>query len=73
MDRFRIKFWNGKYYCQVVFPDGVAREFKSDVDLTFTEWKAIAVAAWEEHQNPEPEPGECQCPKCRATFVCENR
>lgn len=73
VDRFNIKFWNGYYYCNVTFPDGFKQELKSQDDLTYTQWQGKIKEAWEIHQNPDPEPDECKCPKCKANFVCENR
>lgn len=73
VDKFDLRFWNGFYYCKVQFPDGSKQELKSKEDLTFGKWKEKAEKTWEDSQNPEPEPDECQCPKCNAVFVCENR
>lgn len=72
MDEFIIKFWNGQYYCKIRFPDGTKQELKSKDDLTYTQWQEKIKAAWETHQNPDPEPDECKCPECKKTFVCEN-
>jgi len=71
-DRFSVKFWNGFYYCNVVFPDRTKQELKSKDDLKYRQWQEKITAAWEAHQNPKPEQDECQCPKCKANFVCEN-
>ena len=72
MDEFTVKLWNGKYYCKGKFPNGNKFELKSDTDLLYEQWKKKVDKAWEDSQNPEPEPDECQCPKCKETFVCEN-
>ena len=73
VDKFEVKFWNGFYYCSVRFPDGTSQELKTADDLTYTKWQEKIKAAWEIHIEPVPEKDECQCPKCKATFVCENR
>jgi hypothetical protein len=73
MDEFGIKFWNGKFWCRGKFPNGKGFELKSDTDLLYEQWKEKVEKAWEEAQNPEPEPDECKCPECKKTFVCENR
>jgi len=73
VDKFEVKFWNGNYYCKVQFPDGTKQELKSKDDMTYGKWQEKIKVAWEVHNEPEPEPDECQCPKCKATFVCENR
>jgi hypothetical protein len=73
VDRFNVKFWNDVYYCKVQMPNGQVVELKSRDDLTYRQWQEKISEAWDSIQNPEPEPNECQCPKCRATFVCENR
>lgn len=72
-DKLKLRFWNGKYYCKVSFPDGSTRELKSVIDLTFTQWVSKAQVAWDEYQIPKPKSGECQCPECNQTFVCPNR
>lgn len=73
VDKFGVRFWNGFYYCKVIFPDGVSQELKTADDQTYTQWQVKIKASWEEHIKPTPEPGECACPKCKDTFVCENR
>ena len=73
VDKFQVKFWNGYYYCKVQSPDGTSQELKTADDLTYTKWQEMIKAAWEEHIKPTPKPDECACPKCNATFVCENR
>jgi hypothetical protein len=73
VDKFQVKFWNGSYYCKVMMPNGQSVELKSGDDLTYTQWQEKIQAAWDDIQNPEPTPEECQCPKCKANFVCENR
>ena len=73
MDKFEIKLWNGSYLAKVKFPDGTTQELKSKDDLTYTQWQVLIDKAWEEKQKPIPEPDECACPKCNATFVCETR
>jgi len=73
VDSFGVKLWNGYYYCEVKFPDGTKTELKSKDDLTYSQWQGLIKKAWEVHIEPVPEPDECVCPKCKATFVCENR
>ncbi len=73
VDKFESKFWNGSYYAKGKFSDGATFELKSKDDLTYTQWQEKIKIAWEAHITPEPKPDECQCPKCKATFVCENR
>jgi len=73
VDKFRVRFWNDVYYCKALFPDGSTHELKSRDDLTYRQWQIKLTEAWDAHQDPEPEPDECQCPECKKTFVCENR
>jgi hypothetical protein len=56
VDKLGLKFWNGFYYCTVRFPDGTSQELKSAKDLTYTQWQAKVIVAWDAHQNPPPEP-----------------
>ena len=72
VDSFGVRLWNGVYYCKVKFPDGSKQELKSKDDLTYSQWQGKIKEAWEAHIEPVSEPDECQCPKCKATFVCEN-
>ena len=73
IDKFRVRFWNGAYECQVVYPDGYKTTLKSRDDLTYRQWQEKIKTAWDSHNTPEPEPDECQCPDCNQTFVCPNR
>jgi hypothetical protein len=73
VDSFGVKLWNGCYYCTVKFPDGAKQELKSNEDLTYSQWQGLIKQAWEAHITPEPKADECQCPKCKAIFVCPNR
>jgi len=72
VDSFGVKLWNGCYYCNVTYPDGFKVELKSVEDLTYSQWQGLIKKTWEAHITPEPKTEECQCPKCKATFVCEN-
>ncbi len=73
VDKFESKFWNGSYWARGKFSDGATFELKSKDDLTYNQWQEKIKAAWEDHIKPELEPDERACPKCKATFVCENR
>lgn len=52
VDKFSVKFWNGQYYCSVIFPDGSRQELKSATDLTFSGWQAEIEKAWAASQVP---------------------
>lgn len=71
--KFEMEFWNGSYYFRGKFPDGVSFELKSKEDLTYTKWDEKYQLALKEHNEPAPQPNECQCPECKKTFVCPNR
>jgi hypothetical protein len=73
VEKFGVKFWNGSYYCSVVFPNGTRQELKSDADLTYTQWQVEIQKAWDASQVPEPKPGQCTCPACKKPFDCPNR
>ena len=73
VSKFDLRFWNGFYYCSVRFPNGAKQELKSSTDLTYKKWQEKINVAYEEHIKPTSKPDECACPKCKATFVCENR
>jgi hypothetical protein len=72
-NKFTLKFWQGKWYCMVVMPDGNHVEIASDTDLTFTQWQAKVQQVWQDSQNPPPQPGQCTCLKCGKSFLCPNR
>jgi hypothetical protein len=54
VDKFGVKFWNGNYYCNVVFPDGTKQELNSTGDLDFAGWQSRIQTAWEAHIAPPP-------------------
>ena len=73
MPKFVSKSATGKYYCDVIMPNGQKVELSSDTDLNYTQWNVRIQAAWDEIQKPPPQPGQCTCLKCGKNFVCPNR